>query len=226
MRKLKYSHFKKKPIITYSDGSAFQWNQLRSCTGLSQRHSFRLRFCSRRFVNSRPPSVPHHKLQHNHINELRFLYLVFPHIRLLLFSSAAIASVLQYDTFPAFVPSPTRSTGAPPTRRVTASVVLADALHLAFLTKTSTRAHCMKERKKDWSTTAICSKLHEKSTKFPWHFFTAIQPWVNTEEPAVSGSGVIFLLPVKTWLQAYEFVENYPSDFYHVPSLYIQTASF
>lgn len=83
-----------------------------------------------------------------------------------------------------------------------------------------------KKEKKDWSTTAICSKLHEKSTKFPWHFFTAIQPWVNTEEPAVSGSGVIFLLPVKTWLQAYEFVENYPSDFYHVPSLHIQTASF
>lgn len=163
MRKLKYSHFKKKPIITYSDGSAFQWNQLRSCTGLSQRHSFRLRFCSRRFVNSRPPSVPHHKLQHNHINELSFLYLVFPHIRLLLFSSAAIASVLQYDTFPAFVPSPTRSTGAPPTRRVTASVVLADALHLAILTKTSTRAHCMKERKKDWSTTPSAPNYMRKA---------------------------------------------------------------
>lgn len=51
-------------------------------------------------------------------------------------------------TFPAVVSRPTGSAGTPPAHRVTASVVLADTLHLTPLTKTPTRTCCRTQERK------------------------------------------------------------------------------
>lgn len=58
---------------------------------------------------------------------------------------AAVTTPALRVTFPAVVSGPAGSTGTPPARPITASIVLADTLHLTSLTETSTRTRCRRK---------------------------------------------------------------------------------